>query len=56
MTNQEYFNALAERATHIDTMRPLAALEHLWLDDYNEHIEALTDAEREAFNNAVFSD
>ncbi len=45
MTNIEYFNELAERATHCDTMRPLSPLEAQQLEDYEAHIMALTPAE-----------
>lgn len=51
MVNQEYFNELFERVTHSATMVPLSPLEQTWLEDYTAHREALTDEERECFDN-----
>ena len=51
MTNQEYFNELFERVTHFATMKSLSPLEQTWLEDYTAHREALTDDERECFDN-----
>ena len=52
MDNREFYGSLTERDSHADTMRPLSPLERQWLNDYNQHRDALSDAEREAFDRA----